>query len=63
MYLAFTTYKQHPNISTQHYWMTRSTFKFKVIEVKKMCAIRPLPAAQQQLTDNLRTFTLKIKSV
>jgi len=42
--------------------MTGSTFKFKVMEVKKICAIRPLPAAQQQLTANLRPFTLKIKS-
>jgi len=62
MYLAFTTYKQHPNMSTQHSWMTRSTFKFKMIEVKKICAIHPLPAVQQQLNENLRTFTLKIKS-
>jgi len=53
---------QHPNISTQHSWMTRSTFKFEVMEVKKNCAIRPLPAVKQQLTENLRTFALKITS-
>jgi len=35
MYLAFTTHKQHPNISTQHSWMTRSTFKLEMMEVKK----------------------------
>jgi len=35
MYLEFTTHKQNPNISTQRSWMTRSTFKFKVMEVKK----------------------------